>query len=825
MHIFSLGQQLVCVAPLLIFVAMWTSLRHSQDRQRASNRTCSLRVRSALPQVALAVIAMLVNSPEGTAQIPGQGLPVLPQVKAVQIAQGLHATVGDETVEITVCGKSVIHVVAKPRPSLADGKRPWMLDARDSCPGAPFTYVQDSISATIKTEILEVVLGMEHGNISFRTRSGDSLLDEGPNVPRTYDPVELDGTRTFQVKDRFSPDATEALYGLGQHQNGLFNYRGATVELAQNNTDVAIPFMVSSKGYGVLWNTAAFTYVDNRFPLELTFTSISGESIDYYFIYGPEIDTVIHEYRSMTGHAPMLPKWAYGFFQSKDRYISLDEIQSIATRYRREHIPLDAIVQDWFWWKTEGDPEFNANYHDVSKDLDALHKENVHTMISVWGLLDPESETYKALDKRNLLISDAHVYDASAPQAREIYWNRLPEKLLAQGWDAFWLDSAEPEEYWPHLGDAILQNRRIDIGNGAEYTNVFPLLHTLGVQDHWKATMADKRVFLLTRSAFLGQQRVGATVWSGDVYSTYWGLSHQVSAGLNFALSGNPYWTTDIGGYWPPYKGSLEEPAYQELYARWFEFGTFCPLFRTHGHRPQNEMWTYDKVEPILITYDKLRYRLMPYIYSLAWKVTNEDYTIQRPLVMDWRTDSKTWNLGNQFMFGPAILVNPVLKADATHRTVYLPAAAKWYDFWSGTTLTGGRETEANAPLDRMPLFVRAGSIIPMGPEIEFAMQDPAGPIELRVYRGANGEFVLYEDAGDSYDYQRGQHSIIPIRWDDQSGVLTIGTREGAFPGMVEKRIFRVVLVDSGHGVGEKVTATADKEVMYSGKEIRINTR
>jgi alpha-D-xyloside xylohydrolase len=247
-------------------------------------------------------------------------------------------------------------------------------------------------------------------------------------------------------------------------------------------------------------------------------------------------------------------------------------------------------------------------------------------------------------------------------------------------------------------------------------------------------------------------------------------------------------------------------------------------VFRTHGHRPQNEMWTYEKVEPILITYDKLRYRLMPYIYSLAWKVTNEDYTIQRPLVMDWRTDSKTWNLGNQFMFGPAILVNPVLEANATHRTVYLPAA-KWYDFWSGTTLTGGQELEADAPLDRMPLFVRAGSIIPMAPEMEFATQDPAGPIELRVYRGANGDFDLYEDAGDSYDYQRGQHSIIPIRWDDRSGLLTIGTREGAFPGMVEKRIFRVVLVGNGHGVGEPVTTTADKEVMYEGNEIQIGTR
>jgi alpha-D-xyloside xylohydrolase len=483
------------------------------------------------------------------------------------------------------------------------------------------------------------------------------------------------------------------------------------------------------------------------------------------------------------------------------------------------------MVQDWFWWKNEGDPDFNANFHDVPKDLDALHKENVHTMISVWGLLDPASETYKTLDAQKLLIPGAHVYDPSSQPARDIYWNRLPGKLLAQGWDAFWLDSAEPEEFWPHMGDAILRNKQLAIGNGAEYTNVFPLLHTLGVQDHWKETTDRKRVFLLTRSAFFGQQRVGATVWSGDVYTSYWALSHQVPAGLNFALSGYPYWTTDIGGYWPAFPGVIEQPAYQELYARWFEFGTFCPIFRTHGHRPNNELWTYDKVEPTLIRYDKLRYRLMPYIYSLAWKVSSEDYTIQRPLVMDFRSDEKTWNIGDEFMFGPAILVNPVLKANATHRGVYLPPSPAWYDFWTGAATPGGQEIEAEAPLDRMPLYVRAGSILPMGPEIEYATQNPGGPIELRIYRGADGEFNLYDDAGDSYDYEKGQHSVIPIRWSDSAALLTIGTREGTYPGMIETRAFRIVLVGSAHGTGVEVTGKADKEITYDGKETKVSLR
>ncbi len=765
----------------------------------------------------------LLESQATHAQMPGQQIPDQPVITVNQSEDGLRATVGDEQLAITVCGDSVIHVVATPgAPPEKATPKPWMLEPAQACPGAKFQFAKTGDAATLETAELKVELSLIRGNITFHRLTGESLLSEGGSIPRSYEPVELNGAHTYHVTDRFSPDAVEGLYGLGQHQNGMFNYRGATVELGQNNTDVAIPFLVSSKGYAVLWNTASLTYVDNRFPLELSFSSIAGSSVDYYFIYGPEMDSIIHQYRSMTGHTPMLPKWSYGFFQSKDRYVSLDEILSIARRYREEHIPLDAIVQDWFWWKTEGDPVFNANYHDVPKDLENLHQQHVHAMISVWGLFDPASENFKNLAAQNFDVPKAHVYDATNPAARDFYWNNLAGKLFAQGWDAFWLDSAEPEEYWPHMGDAILRNKQLAIGNGAEYTNIFPLLHTNGIQEHWKATNDRKRVFLLTRSAFLGQQRVGATVWSGDVYSTYWGLSHQVPAGLNFALSGYPYWTTDIGGYWPAYKGAIQEPAYQELYARWFEFGTFCPIFRTHGHRPHNEMWTYDKVEPILISYDKLRYRLMPYIYSLAWKVTDQDYTIQRPLVMDWRTDQNTWNIGDQFMFGPAIMVSPVLKANATHRNVYLPDSPAWYDFWTGAEIKGGKEIEADAPLDRLPLYVRAGSILPLGPEIEYASENPGGPIELRIYRGADGSFDLYEDSGDTYDYQKGMHSIIPIRWDDKAGTLTIGTRIGSFPGMIDKRQFNIVFVGENHGAGPGVSTSFDREITYEGKQTHL---
>ncbi len=750
-------------------------------------------------------------------------VPPLPPVRYAQSQDGMTATAGNENLHIFVCRPGVVHFVATPDPpNSVKPNQPWMLDAKDSCPGAKFALTQGKDTVLLTTDLLKVELSLKWGSVQYSTIASDSLLRERTSIPRTYDRADVNGEKTFHVEDRFSPDFDEGFYGLGQHQNGMFNYRGATIELAQNNTDVAIPLLLSSKGYGLMWNTASLTYVDNRFPLELNLDSRAGHSIDYYFIYGPELEKIIHEYRNLTGHTPLLPKWAYGFFQSKDRYVSQAEVLGIADRYRKEHIPLDAIVQDWYWWKTEGDPNFNSNFTDVPGELNRLHDEHVHAMLSVWGLFDTKAENYQRLEAQHLLVPNAHVYDATNPKGRDFYWNNLVSKLFSQGWDAFWLDSAEPEEYWPHMGDAILQNKQIAIGNGAEYTNVFPFMHTTGIQQHWRATTDRKRVFLLTRSAFLGQQRVGATVWSGDVYGSYWGLRHQVAAGLNFALSGYPYWTTDIGGYWPPYEKPLDDPRFQELYARWFEYGVFCPIFRTHGHRPENEIWSFDKVEPILIDFDKLRYRLMPYIYSLAWRVTNGDYTIQRPLVMDWRTDPNVRDIGDQFMFGPSILVSPVLQANASHRTLYLPYSPAWFDFWTGASQTGGREIESNAPLDRIPLFVRAGSIIPLGPEIEYAGEKPAGPIELRIYAGADGNFEIYQDAGDNYDYENGAHSVIPLYWSQQTQTLTIGDRQGSYPELPAMIQFNIVWVSTGHGSGSGPVTNPDKTVEYTGKAISV---
>lgn len=735
---------------------------------------------------------------------------------------------GEETLQITVCGPALIHIVAGPeRPMAASSQQqtqplqqPWMLNPLDPCGTASFEFAQAGNLTTITTAALQVKIDLVSGRLSYSDSAGNSLLRE--RGAREYVPDVVNGERVYRVTDRFSPGRDEGFYGLGQHQSGAYNYRGTGLVLEQENTDVAVPLLVSSNGYGILWNTAGRSFFDNRFPMELALTTSAADAIDYYFIYGPEMDQVIHQYREMTGHAPLFGAWAYGFIQSKDRYKSAQELLDIAAKYRSKNVPLDFIVQDWYWWQHQGDVEYNDDYlrthPDVVGALKQLHAEHVHAMISIWPVLDPQAKNFKLLDDAGFMIAGTRVYDATNPKARDAYWKLLASQVFAQGWDGFWLDCTEPEVKKGDLYVSLYDNQ-LAIGNGARYTNVYPLLHTQGIYEHWRATTDQKRVFILSRSAFLGQQRNAAATWSGDVFGTFMSLARQIPAGLNFALSGIPYWTTDIGGYGPPFARDTHDLSYQELYTRWYEFGVFCPIFRTHGHRSndQNELFSYDAQTPTLIAYDKLRYRLMPYIYSLAWRVTNEDYTIQRPLLMDWRTDLAARDIGDQFMFGPSILVNPVTTEGATSRFVYLPPTEGWYDFWTGEKLKGGQRIVAPAPLDRIPLYVRAGSIVPLGPEIDYVGQAPQAPIELRIYPGADATFSLYEDEGDSYAYEKGAYAIIPIAWNNATGTLTIGERKGSYPGMIAAHSFQVVVVDATHGVGDKVT---DSGVIVSGTAV-----
>jgi alpha-D-xyloside xylohydrolase len=734
-----------------------------------------------------------------------------------QVADGVVVVTPRDQIHVAVCGPASIHVTAAPqstRPSAPH--QPWILQA---CPGGQFSFARSEKAATITTTKLKIEIGLRDGGVIFRDANGKLLLAEGiwdRVSTRHYDPLP---NNFYRVMDAFQLPDDEAIYGLGQHQGGMLNYRGFAVSLGQNNTDVALPILISTRGYGLLWNTAAQSTMNNQFPRSMIFSAEAAEGIDYYFLYGPEADQIIHLYRSLTGKAPLFSKWAYGLFQSRDRYKTQDELTGIVDRYRAERIPLDTVVQDWQWWTKWGSSEFNSSYPDFSAAVKKIHEQHAHVMISIWPNFDPATPLYQQMKARSFLIDDKGDYDVTSPDARDLYWKMLPQTLINKGVDAFWLDASEPEA--GQLG--IPPGANLSIGLGALYTNIFPLLHTQGLYENWRKTQGEKRAFTLTRSAFLGQQRNAAATWSGDVYSNFWALKRQIPAGLNFSISGIPYWTTDIGGYGIP-NATTTDPAYQEVFTRWFEYGAFCPLFRTHGHREnnENELWSYGPAKSTLLQFTRLRYRLLPYIYSLAWQVTNNDHTIMRPLVMDWRTDNKVWDVADQFMFGPALLVNPVYEAGQRRRSVYLPARAAWYDFWTGEKLVGAQTIQANAPLDRIPLYVPAGSILPLGPEIQYAAEAPNAPIELRIYAGVDGKFVLYDDEGDGYGYERGAHATTTITWNDASRTLTFAQREGSYPGMPSERKFEITWVGANHGAGPIASTHPDRSIVYAGKELRV---
>jgi alpha-D-xyloside xylohydrolase len=471
---------------------------------------------------------------------------------------------------------------------------------------------------------------------------------------------------------------------------------------------------------------------------------------------------------------------------------------------------VDNIVQDWFWWNTMGNPVFDAKrYPDPQGMIDDLHQNNFHLMISVWPFFRPNADghpeapdpVFQDMEKKGFFVAKTiapsfhpvgqGLYDAFNPEARKQYWGLMNNALFKIGADAWWLDTTEPETEGRETN--ILVTNQTALGNGARYVNEYPLMTTTGVYEGQRAASDQKRVFILSRSTFAGSQRTAAATWSGDVNPNWQTFRRQIPAGLNYSVSGLPYWTTDIGGF---VGASPSDPAYRELFVRWFQFGTFSPIFRVHGTRfnpNENELWSYGpEAQKILTSFDRLRYRLLPYIYSVAWKTTSEGYTMMRPLVMDFRTDVRAQNVGDQFLFGPAILVNPVTEPDARTRHLYLPKA-KWYDFWTGAATEGGQAIDAPTSIDSIPLYVRAGSIVPMGPDLQYSTEKPADPIEVRVYRGADGAFTLYEDENDTYNYEKGVHATIPFLWDEARKTLTIGDRAGQFPGMLATRTFRVV--------------------------------
>ena len=771
----------------------------------------------------LVLLSLALLQPPATAQWN----PPNPVVSFQKQTNGVEIRQKAGTLRLQVDAPDLLHVTYLP------------LDPPDSHPSdnvvvkkewaaTTFDLGSDDKTITLSTSKLKVVVERESGAMHYEDAAGKQLTTE---AYRSLRPVEVNGERTFHAESFFAIYGShEGLYGLGQHQAGVWNYRGETVDLSQENTEIAIPLLVSTNGYGIFWNNSSRSRVNNRFVHSLFLSAEVADGIDYYFIYGPEADQIIGRYRELTGEVPLFGRWAYGFWQCKNKYQSQAEIEGVAAKYRALHIPVDNIVQDWFWWVTMGEMKWNPKYPDPQGMINKLHDENFHLMVSVWPFFRPGTSIYDQFDKNGWFIAKTLVggfhplgqalYDPTNPQARAEYWKNIDTSLFAKGVDAWWLDTDEPETEGRE--DNILVDHKMHIGSGARYANIYPLWHSEGVSQGQQQASDKKRVFILSRSAYAGSQRLGVTAWSGDVLSDWETYKRQIPAGLNFAISGMPYWTTDIGGFISG--GNLQDPKFRELFIRWFQFGTFSPIFRVHGTRypDENELWSYGPdAQKILVDYDNLRYRLLPYIYSEAWQVTSNHGTLMRPLVMDWRDDVQAQDIGDEYLFGPAILVAPVTTQGATSRKVYLPKSA-WYDFWTGAKVEGGRYIDAEAPLEKLPLYIRAGSIVPMGPTMEWSTQKPADPIEIRIYPGADGDFTLYEDENDNYDYTKDQHATIQFHWNDSTKALTIGARQGTFPGMIPNHKFNVVVVGESHGAGPS-EATQARAVEYSGGQVQIN--
>jgi alpha-D-xyloside xylohydrolase len=675
---------------------------------------------------------------------------------------------------------------------------------------------------------MKVKVTESSGLVSYTDLADNALTSE---YSKSLAAATVEGVATNTVAAAFNSPTNEALFGLGQHQDGVINRKGSTLRMLNANTEIQIPVLVSNKGYGLFWDNYSITNFAGNVSSNsrYSFSSETGDQVDYYFFYGPSIDQVIANYRITTGAAPMFPKWAYGLFQSKDHYQSSAELTAVQNGYRNNNIPVDVIVQDWQYWSPAvwGSHLMDAGrFPDPAAIVRQLHTANIHTMISIWPLYQTRSngvatvtgelDNYNALNAINALYPTTtangtyHFYDTFNAAARTLVYQQSYDRLIGKyGWDAIWADNTEPQSY-PEGVNVHAANTAL--GKGALYINAYPLQHNKAVYEGWrKVGPNNKRVYILTRSAFAGLQRYAAACWSGDINANQSVYAAQIPAGLGFAISGMPYWTTDIGGYF----GTPSE----ELFTRWFQFGAFNPMFRIHGQAPKElygSQWsTQGKANMLAV--DNLRYRLMPYIYSLAWKITSAGYTMMRPLVFDFQNDTMVYGIKDQFMFGPALLVSPVTAMGATSRSVYLPAGT-WYDFWTGSTTAGGTTTTASAPLSQIPIHVRGGSILPMGPMIQYATQS-IDPLEIRVYGGADASFTIYEDEGDTYNYEMGQHAQIPLTWNNAARTLTIGARSGSYTGMPATRTFNVVFVGANHGSGLGVTGTPDQVVRYDGTQ------
>ncbi len=867
----------------------------------------------------------------------------------------------------------------------------------------------------ITTKEVKAVVCKASGNVAFFNIDGTPILREDGRIMRDTTITQSDAKNTktdkgLTFRQKWVPGEDDAIYGLGQHQAEDFNYRGKNEDLYQYNTKVSIPFFISNKGYGVLWdNNSLSRWGDEReyaqlneafkvydkdgnegglsshwtpdasagiqaldrtepilyfadlmsnkanlpkgFPLmgadvdfdgylepqetgvyrfliyyagytrvfvdgkelfpeiwrtawnpnsrkfelnmekgkrvklhidwkpdggesycalraltpvpdeeqdKLALWSEIGSQEDYYFIKGSNMDDVISGYRTLTGKSQVMAKWVMGFWQSRERYRSQEDILATVKYFREHHIPIDNIVQDWNYWADDqwGAHDFETSrYPDPKAMIDSVHAMHARFMISVWPKFYTNTEHYKEFDQNGWMYQRAvtdslrdwvgpgytySFYDAYSAGARNLFWNQMNEHLYKYGIDSWWMDASEP-----NVRDCTPTQYRKDLcgptalGTSAKYFNAYSIVNADAIYNGQRSVNDTSRVFLLTRSGFAGLQRYSTASWSGDIASRWEDMRAQIMAGLNYSVAGVPMWGQDIGGFCVEKRhekafdifnktGKVNDDLkdWRELQARWHQWGVFTPLYRTHGQYPTREIWNIapegDPAYNSILYCHKLRYRLMPYIYSLAGAVHFNDYTILRPLVMDFTADTKVNNIGDQFMFGPSIMVAPVTAYGARSREVYLPAGAKWYDFYTGKAQDGGQTVTASAPYERTPVFVPSGAIILTGPDMEWSDEKPADNITVYVYAGRDGEFTLYEDEGTNNNYEKGAAAFIDMKYDDAAKTLTIGQRRGSFNGMLAKRTFNVVLVSDANQAAVDTDANG-QSVAYDGSEVTVN--
>ncbi|MBN2093255.1 DUF5110 domain-containing protein [candidate division KSB1 bacterium] len=775
---------------------------------------------------------------------------------------GIKSTINAIDIEIQFYNPSIVRILKSPagtsftKESLSVIETPQKTDLKIKQAGDELSIISKNV---------KVNLNLKNGKISCITPSGESLLTE-KQAGVTFTDFNDVGVKTYSVYQAFVLDKDEAIYGLGQQQKGKMAQRNIKLRMVQGNTDDYIPFFLSVKGYGLFWDNYSPTVFEDN-PESTSFKSDVGDCIDYYFMIGGNADGVIAQMRDLTGQAPMFPLWTFGYWQSKERYKSQDETVGVVRKYRELGVPIDGIIQDWQYWGNNylwNAMEFlNTEFYDPQKMVDDVHNLNAHIIISIWNSFGPMTKQYKELDKINALMdfqtwpqsgsqkwpprmdypSGVRVYDAYNPEARDIYWKYLNKGIFSLGMDGWWMDSSEPD----HLNFKPTDfDNKTYLGSFRKVRNAFPLMTVGGLSQHQRSVTSDKRVFILTRSAFAGQQRYGANTWSGDVVASWNALREQISAGLNFSLCGIPYWNSDIGGFflWN-FRKKLDDADYCELYARWLQFGAFCPMMRSHGADAPREIYQFgkkgDKIYDALEKFINLRYRLLPYIYATSWDVTANQSTMMRALAMDFANDKQALDINDEYMFGKSLLVCPVttpmyskVSAHGNESTnledfsivktkqLYLPKGADWYDFWTGEKHNGGLTVNKEVPIDIMPLYVNAGAILPVGPKVQYATEKNWDNLEIRIYPGANGKFTLYEDENDNYNYEKGVYSTITFKWDDAKKTLTINNRKGSFPGMLKERNFNVVVVSADKGVGMDAVQKFDKIVKYKGKKIVV---